>query len=70
LRNDDAIILEGDTRHDAEGAKEVNIAFVGVTYGYEFKSEEDFFGLPYLEAASNGDELKKILLRRCCDETN
>lgn len=35
------VVLIGDTEHDALGAKKAGISFIGVTYGFGFKSKED-----------------------------
>ena len=44
-----SIVMIGDTSHDLKGASELNIDFIGVTYGFGFKSNEkhkyDFMGI-------------------------
>lgn len=35
------VVLIGDTEHDAIGAEKAGVAFLGVTYGFGFKSVED-----------------------------
>ena len=37
----DEFVLIGDTEHDALGAQNANINFIGVTYGFGFKTEDD-----------------------------
>ncbi len=39
--NSDDTVMVGDTKQDALGAEKSNIKFIGVTYGFGFKNEED-----------------------------
>ena len=39
------ILMIGDTIHDSEGAERIGIDFLGVTYGFGFKNEEDWISL-------------------------
>jgi len=41
-------LMVGDSSNDAEAAGRLGMPFVGVTYGYGFKSEADLAGLPYV----------------------
>jgi phosphoglycolate phosphatase len=41
-------LMVGDSPNDAEAAGRLGMPFVGVTYGYGFKSEADLAGLPYV----------------------
>ena len=34
-------VMVGDSEHDANGAKEAGIDFIGVLYGFGFKKESD-----------------------------
>lgn len=50
------IIMVGDTRHDALGAAGSDIDFLGVTYGFGFKEDEEFSGISskgYVECAKD-----------------
>ena len=44
-RYTDAVMI-GDTDNDAKGAEELGVPFIGVTYGFGFKSEEDISKYP------------------------
>lgn len=35
------VVMIGDSAYDAEAAKNVGVDFIGVTYGFDFKKEED-----------------------------
>lgn len=41
--NKNETVLVGDSLYDAEGAKEAEISFIGVTYGFGFKNVEDIY---------------------------
>lgn len=34
-------VMIGDSRHDANGAEQLGIDFIGVTYGFDFRTKED-----------------------------
>lgn len=56
-------VMVGDTLGDEIGAKESNVDFIAVTYGFGFKSESDLRGLKYVHCVSSFDELSQILLK-------
>lgn len=56
----DACVLIGDTRYDAEGAKEVGVDCIGVLWGYG--TERDLIENGAKFTASNVDELRALLL--------
>jgi phosphoglycolate phosphatase len=58
----DSAVLVGDTLHDASGAQNVGLCFIGVTYGYGLTSRDDLGNLPCLGLASNIDELKRVIV--------
>ncbi|MCD7739770.1 MAG: HAD hydrolase-like protein, partial [Candidatus Gastranaerophilales bacterium] len=37
----DKVVMIGDSYHDAEAAGDLGIDFIGVTYGFGFKNEEE-----------------------------
>lgn len=41
----DAVMI-GDSGHDAEGAGQLGMDFIGVTYGFDFRTKEDVFAYP------------------------
>lgn len=57
---DDAVMI-GDTSHDALGAEELGMDFLGVTYGFEFKSIKDIPGKRIVGVAAKPQEILKIL---------
>ena len=44
-------LLVGDSSNDAESAAKLGIPFIGVTYGYGFKSEADIAKFPHIACA-------------------
>lgn len=50
-------VMIGDTAHDALGAKELGVDFIGVTYGFEFKSKEDVEQYPCIGSVDNAKDL-------------
>jgi phosphoglycolate phosphatase len=35
------VVMVGDSSHDATGAKALGMDFIGVTYGFDFRTKED-----------------------------
>lgn len=58
----DAVMI-GDSSYDAEAALEVGIDFVGVMYGFDFKSIEDMTAFKPIGAAADIKELKELLMK-------
>lgn len=56
------VVLVGDTMHDATGAENAGIGFVGVTYGFGFKTYEDVNCYANNGCANTMVELQNILL--------
>lgn len=40
------IVMVGDSLHDAKGAQAMGLDFIGVTYGFGFRTKEDVFSYP------------------------
>ena len=55
-------VLIGDSVYDAQGAQEAGMDFIGVTYGFGFKSKEEVLQMGAIAAADNCMELTDILL--------
>ncbi|MCL2143082.1 MAG: HAD hydrolase-like protein [Methanomassiliicoccaceae archaeon] len=53
------IVMAGDTRNDAEAAKECGISFIGVTYGFGFRDRSE---ITYGSAADDVQSLRDLLL--------
>ena len=58
----DAVMI-GDSDNDAIGANELGINFIGVTYGFGFKTKEDVLKFNPYGVAANVDELITMLTR-------
>ena len=52
-------VMIGDSLNDAVGAKEAGLKFIGVLYGFGFKSEKEIEALDHIGIAENCMELKK-----------
>lgn len=46
-------LLIGDSANDAESAAQLGIPFIGVTYGYGFKTDADIAKFPHIACAQN-----------------
>lgn len=55
------VVLIGDSEYDAIGAKNANIAFMGVTYGFGFKSSEDVMQYPNEGAADKANQIWTLI---------
>lgn len=53
------MVMIGDSILDAEGARKAGVDFVGVTYGFGLKEENDLIGIPYKKLCSTIDELRE-----------
>lgn len=51
----------GDTQHDAEGAATNGVTFIGVTYGFGFKSSEMVPSIPCASVATDVCSLARLL---------
>ncbi|MBE7706118.1 MAG: HAD family hydrolase [Cyanobacteria bacterium SIG30] len=56
---DEKTIMIGDSYHDAQAAKKLNVDFIGVTYGFGFKTEKDINQYPNILCASKVNEILK-----------
>ena len=57
--------MVGDTWHDAAGAAELGISFIGVTYGFGFRPNEEVAGTALADSPQQAAEL---FLQVTCDE--
>ena len=55
-------LMIGDSVNDADAAKLLGMPFVGVTYGYGFKSESDLAELPHVACEENPTNFIKIIV--------
>jgi phosphoglycolate phosphatase len=55
-------VLLGDSEYDAIGAEQAGIDFIGVTYGFGFKTKEDVNNYKNIGSVDTVDELRKLLL--------
>jgi len=56
-------VLIGDTEFDSLGAEKAGSLFIGVTYGFGFKSEEDVNEYPNIGTASSVDDVLRLILQ-------
>lgn len=52
----------GDTKHDALGAQEAGIDFIGVTYGFGFKNKADVDEYQNVGCATNAEEIMNNII--------
>ena len=55
-------VMVGDSDNDAIGADAIGSDFIGVTYGFGFKSREDVIKFPAIGVAKTTAEITKIIL--------
>lgn len=60
IDENDAIMV-GDALNDAIASNRVGMPFVGVTYGYGFRSNEDFVNIPNIGLVNNLKDLLNII---------
>jgi len=60
-----SVVMVGDTWHDAAGAAELGISFIGVTYGFGFRPNEEVAGTAL---ADSPQQAAKLFLQVTCDE--
>ncbi len=58
----DAVMI-GDSTYDAEAAMDVGVDFIGVTFGFDFKSSEDMAAFKPIGAVADIKELKELLMK-------
>lgn len=58
----DNAVLVGDTLHDAIGAQEAGVDFLGVTYGFGFTSREDVDEYPNVGCAKKVNEIFSLIV--------
>ncbi len=59
--NREDVLLIGDTEHDAIGAKQASVRFLGVTFGFGFKSKADVDFYPNVGCADSAKEILKYI---------
>lgn len=55
------IVMVGDTLHDALGAQQVGIDFIGVTFGFGFHTANDIGDVPYVGCADSAEDILKFI---------
>jgi len=56
-----AVVLIGDTEHDAKGAEVAGVPFIAVTFGFGFKNADDVNVFPNVGYAENARDIIKII---------
>ncbi len=54
-------VLAGDTEYDALGAEKAGCLFIGVTFGFGFKTKEEVDQYPNIGTASSTEEIAEIV---------
>jgi phosphoglycolate phosphatase len=62
IRDNTQVVMIGDSEHDAAGAEEAGIDFIGVTWGFGFKTPEDVLKYNNVGYANTFKELGNILI--------
>lgn len=57
------VLMIGDSDNDAIGANEIGIDFLGVTYGFGFRTKEEIYAHGAVFAADNAYEIKNFIER-------
>ncbi|MCM1184217.1 MAG: HAD hydrolase-like protein [Roseburia sp.] len=57
----DAVMI-GDSLHDAKGAQALGMDFIGVTYGFGFRSEEEVYAYPAAGCAEVPADILKLFI--------
>lgn len=52
-------VMIGDSWHDANGAEQIGVDFIGVTYGFDFRNEEDVRNCTCIGSADTPMEILK-----------
>lgn len=55
------VVLVGDTEHDALGAERAGVPFLGVTYGFGFKTKADVDYYPNIGCANSAKEILNFI---------
>ena len=56
-----AVVLIGDTEHDAKGAEVAGVPFIAVTFGFGFKNADDVNAFPNVGYAETARDIIKII---------
>ncbi len=62
ISQENKIVMIGDTLHDAKGAAEAGIDFIGVTWGFGLDAEMDNVNYPMKGLANTPSELSKLIM--------
>lgn len=56
------VLMIGDSSHDAIGAEKIGVDFLGVTYGFDFRTKEDVKKYPAIGAADTPMEILQYII--------
>ena len=56
------VVMVGDSMHDAKGAQDLGMDFIGVTYGFGFRTKEDVYAYPAIGHADMPVDILKLLI--------
>lgn len=57
------VLMIGDSDNDAIGASQIGVDFLGVTYGFGFRTKEEIYAQGAIYAADSAYEIKKFIER-------
>lgn len=55
------VLMVGDSDNDAVGAESLGVDFLGVTYGFGFRTKEEIYDLGAVYAADNANDIQKFI---------
>lgn len=61
IRDYRKVVMVGDTIHDAIGAGQIGVDFIGVTYGFGFKTEKDLDDIEHIGVANTPLDILKYV---------
>lgn len=64
IRDHSQAVMIGDSDNDALGAEALGMDFIGVTYGFGFRSREDVYKFRAVGSADRTEELVPLILRK------
>lgn len=59
--NNQDVVMIGDSKYDAIASKEVGVDFIGVTYGFDFKTAEDIVKWDSYGVANNTQDILELI---------
>lgn len=61
ITNYSRVLMVGDSDNDADGANRLGVDFLGVTYGFGFRTKEEIYALGAVYAADTSYEIRNFM---------